>query len=97
MTKTYLDLSILHLTSLTMRQLHTAKFDACQHLGWPAMTIAPYEYGVFISVPSQDAGMSNVPADLHDAIRHAQSEGAEVIRFDVDGCAVDSLTTHEWS
>jgi len=41
----YLDLSTAHLRRETMDTLSDATEGTCQARGWPAMTIAPYEYG----------------------------------------------------
>lgn len=92
MIETYLDLVTNHLSRDTMYLLEQGVITP----HWPAMTIAPYEFGAFISVPPKDADMSHVPPDLHDAIRHAQNEGATVIRFDADGAEAAELSLYDW-
>jgi hypothetical protein len=69
-------------------------------LGWPAMTVADYTYGWFITVP--DLGQEDIarqmqamPQDLQDVLTHAYTEGCHLIRFDTDGDAIHSLPYYE--
>lgn len=91
--KSYLDLSTGHLTKETMDNL---SYDTGRH-GWPAMSIASYAYGAFVTVPDfKEADCSNLPDDLRAVLRHAYDEGCELVRFDADGEERDDLPTFEW-
>lgn len=93
MTKIYLDLSTGHLTKVTMDSLSYGT----GRQGWPAMTIASYTYGVFVSVPdfgTQDC--SGLPADLVKVLRLAAELGCELVRFDADGDVHIFLPTFDW-
>ncbi len=90
MKKAYLDLSIDHLTTDTRVELHISTANERMARGWPALTIAPYGYGYFITVPDVMAPgvseqMYNLPPDLAFLLTHAASEECELIRFDTDG------------
>lgn len=86
MKKTYLDLSTGHLQQHTLDKL--TQIDG-KRQGWPAMTIATYREGVFVSVPDfnlvSSEQMRALPADLASMLLQAASEGAQLIRFDADG------------
>lgn len=90
MKKTYLDLSTGHLSRDTRNFLEKEHNSATRGaMGWPAMTIAAYEYGWFITVPDfklvSEAQMDSMPHDLGTCLLLASAEGAELLRFDADG------------
>ena len=90
MINTYLDLSTAHLTARTLEQLQKRQgADNTPALGWPALTIANYPAGVFVSVPCLDligiAQMQNLPSDLSEVLRYAYRRGCYLVRFDADG------------
>lgn len=99
MIHTYLDLSTAHITKDTADALDMVGNDGIV-LGWPAMTIAPYEYGTFVTVPPlmpDDPGYHDrLPPDLRLVLDHARALGAYVVRFDADGDTVAELPTHDW-
>lgn len=88
----YLDLSTGHLTRATMELLEDQ--DASRNCGWPAMTIAPYEHGAFITVPSdaEPEQWDALPADMREVLSFASNLGIAVLRFDSDGDEIDSLS-----
>lgn len=93
----YIDLSTGHLTVATRSMLD--RFDASDRMavGWPAMTIAGYEYGWFISVPAFDLPdiaeqCKALPKDLSDVLSYAYRHGAQLVRFDADGWTYDLPT-----
>ena len=75
----YLDLSTGHLTQTTVQELKCDIFSG--------ITVANYDYGVFVSVPgtSGDIDGLTVPEELKSVLRFARSEGCDVVRFDADG------------
>ena len=75
---TYLDLSTGHLTAATRDKL-----DYTPHPEWPAMSIASYEFGWFLTVPVEDLHL--LPDDLCVVMRLAKDLGIAVVRFDADG------------
>jgi hypothetical protein len=92
----YLDLSTGHLTRTTQ---HLLAMNT-KTLGWPAMTIADYTYGWFVTVPAFDdpeilAQRCALPDDLQDVLTHAYTEGCQLIRFDADGDQLDDLPYYE--
>lgn len=100
----YLDLSTGHLTQETMDKLAVGRIA---HLsGWPAMTIATYDHGAFVTVPSdaEQEQWDALPADLRAVFDYAiaQFTGApgqqviQVLRFDSDGDQIDGLEYHDW-
>ena len=95
----YLDVSTGHLSVATRNMLE--RFDASDRMsvGWPAMTIAAYPHGWFVTVPP--FGVPDIaeqckalPQDLYDVLCHAYKGGAELVRFDTDGEQID-LPTYE--
>lgn len=86
----YLDLATNHVSEETMRSL-----DGQQCSG---ITIAPYEYGAFVSVPSDIAAINKLECqeDLKVVLRYARSEGCNVVRFDQDAEAVTGLPRFNW-
>ncbi len=88
----YLDCSTTHITEETMRLL-----DRGQESGL-RIAVAPYEYGVFVTVPddaeSQQEG--DMPKDLVEVLKFARQRGCYVVRFDSDGCDYDELPRFEW-
>jgi hypothetical protein len=98
---TYLDLSTGHLSRVTMDALERIDADhnvRSGNYGWPAMTVAAYEHGCFVTVPTdaEQEQWDALPTDLLSAITHARKLGAAVIRFDSDGETIDGLLVHDW-
>lgn len=96
MLHTYLDLSTSHVTERTEQQLPQAA--AGFRIGWPALTIAPYAHGYFITVPDPLPGtdLSALPEDLAQVLAYARGLGAAVVRLDADGETTDQLPTYDW-
>jgi hypothetical protein len=86
----YLDLATCHLTEETMQGLDNG--SCC------GITIANYEYGVFVSVPGEVSVIDalDCPADLRVALRYARAEGCDVIRFDSDAEIDPALQHFDW-
>jgi hypothetical protein len=102
----YLDLSTAHLTPGTRERLNFYGDDPGRSVdglrlrlansGWPAMSIAPYEHGWFVTVPDKkEQDLSGLPEDLAAVMHYAQVAGAYVVRFDSDGHTVDDLSVYE--
>lgn len=102
MKLTYLDLSTGHLSKQTMELLERAGDRtqvATETAKWPAMTIAAYAHGMFVTVPDPDvsyAQYGEMPSDLADVVHHAQVNGINLLRFDSDGDWIKGLPTFEW-
>jgi len=102
MLLTYLDLATSHLTIETVITLRdfadptTKRASALSAAKWPAMTIADYDDGLMISVPSTSVDMSAVPVDLCAVLAFAQVQNATLIRFDSAGPEVGELQTYDW-
>jgi hypothetical protein len=92
----YLDVSTSHVTRDTMQLLSWGTLP----LGMPAMTVASYEYGAFVSVPEELALASPegqaLPADLLEVLQAARTLGCDVVRLDADGAQMDALPTYLW-
>lgn len=86
----YLDLATGHVSESTMDWLNKAPCVS------PAMTIAPYEYGAFVSVPDAPLEHADLPEDLRDVLSFARDNGCVVVRLDADGDAVDGLPWFDW-
>lgn len=91
----YLDCTTNHLTKETMELLEQGE-DANL-----VATVAPYKYGVFVSVPSFDdpdeKHHETWPEDLIRVLRFADSLGCIVVRFDADAQAFpDDLPVYNW-
>lgn len=95
---TYIDMSTSHVSAGTMLLLE----HGIKPVGWPAMTIAPYEYGVFVTVPPRpddDEGEEawlDLPSDLAAVLLFARAQDAYVVRLDADGDQVDGLDVFDW-
>lgn len=76
---TYLDCSTRHISRATLDKL-----SAGENYG-AAMTVAPYDYGVFVSVPTEDDDIENLPEDLAAVLRFTRLRGCLIVRFDADG------------
>ena len=86
----YLDLSSGHVSEETMDWLSEAT-PARSHC--TGITIAPYEYGVFVGVPDDVGNIKDLECadDLKAVLRYARQTGCDVIRFDRDGDTVADL------
>lgn len=83
----YLDVSTSHLSEETRFWL-----DEGSH-GEP-ITVAPYEYGAFVSVPPfNEEGYEppDLPEDLMTVLRYAAERGCVIVRFDADGYTYSDL------
>lgn len=100
MTKVYLDLVTNHLTRWTMNSLELLSSSDRNECGWPAMTVAPYDYGVFVTVPDfdhvLDTALVEVPDDLLQVLEFAASKGCELVRFDASSDQIEDLPVYEW-
>ncbi len=104
MIVTCLELSTSHLDKDTMRRLETSTSQERLASGWPAMSVANYEYGVFLTVPdlanawvvTQLGVLGEQYPNLADALTLAQSLGVTLIRFDADAPTNDNLSTFDW-
>lgn len=86
----YLDISTGYVSRNTMELL-----ESCRPCG---MTVAPYEFGAFVSVPplEQLIEESDAPDDLKMVLTFARKHGCDVVRLDSDGGLVDGLPYFEW-
>lgn len=101
MIYTYLDLSTGHLSAGTSAMLDGLaelphSHGAVAALDWPAMTIASYPYGYFVTVPPLNmpdvrSQAENLPADLRACLEHAHTQGIHLLRFDAEGDALHCL------
>lgn len=98
MIYTYLELSTGHLTRETLDALEAANDKPAWMVreDWPAMTIANYAYGVFITVPNLSdidvAGqVKTLPYELAGCLAHAHAKGIHLLRFDSEGDEIDGL------
>ncbi len=87
----YLDLSTAHVSRATMDWLNGPRAGS-------GLTIAPYEYGAFVSVPGNQGLVADTecPEDLKTVLEYARENGCDVVRFDADGRTVDGLPQHDW-
>jgi hypothetical protein len=85
----YFDCSTAHLTRETM-----ALIEGVRATSWP-IAIAPYDTGVFISVPPKELE-GDIPDDLRQVQRHARQLGCLVIRFDADADIHGELASYDW-
>ena len=62
------------------------------------ITVANYDYGVFVSVPgtSVDIDELTAPEDLKHVLRFAREAGCDVVRFDTDGDTEAALPSFDW-
>jgi len=100
MINTYIDISTGHLKQRTMNLLSSMDTTARYKAGWPAMTVAPYDHGAFVTVPPLEelevfAQMHALPTDLAAVLSLAFSRGATLVRFDADGDLIN-LPHYEW-
>lgn len=98
MIATYLDLSTSHVSRKTMELLETMTSRDRLGSGWPAMTVANYEYGCFITVPGTDAdeSMQALPDDLCTLLTHARRLAVSLVRLDADGDVTYQLPIYDW-
>lgn len=96
MIHSYLDVSTEHITRGTMAKLESGS----SHLyGWPAMSIANYEYGCFVTVPldTEPEQWEALPPDLAKVLDYARKLGAILVRFDAEGEPAHKLPTYDWN
>lgn len=99
---TAMELSTANLTRSTMGMLDSIlqenRADKLCEWDWPAMTIAPYDFGCFVTVPAQYQinPSAEVPEDLHNILTYASRLGVNLIRFDKDAEADENLPTYDW-
>lgn len=90
----YLDLSTGHISQ-----------ETCN--GWlkedpQNLVIAEYEWGYFVSVPSDTADTplevlaQDMPEDLAKVLEYARANGCTIVRFDGAGYEMDELPTYDW-
>ncbi|HDR9174327.1 hypothetical protein [Burkholderia vietnamiensis] len=86
----YLDVSTGHVTAETMDWFDDGKCSA--------LTVAPYTYGAFVSVPFAASDIDDVecPEDLKTVLKFARNLGCDVIRFDADADTLVELPRYTW-
>lgn len=91
----YLDLSTGHIPEATMEWLSEAVPTRSHCDG---LTIAPYEYGAFVSVPGESETIEglNCPEDLKVVLRHARGLDCDVVRLDVAAEQLAELQHFDW-
>lgn len=100
MKRNYLDLSTAHLSPATRTDLKVGSVLRC--------TVAPYEYGYFVSVPPNQEGIAAIelrdvdndmllprPDDLIGVLRYARKHGCSIVRFDTDADKIEELPVFE--
>lgn len=90
----YLDCSTGHITKQTMELLEKG-----EESGLSFMSVAPYKYGAFVTVPDDTADparVSAMPNDLAVVLALAHGRGCQVVRFDSDGATYDELPSFNW-
>jgi hypothetical protein len=90
----YLDCSTGHLSKQTMELL-----DQGEESGLSFMSVAPYKYGAFVTVPGDIDDAEDVramPNDLAEVLAFAHGRGCQVVRFDSDGATYDELPSFNW-
>lgn len=60
------------------------------------MTVAAYDYGVFVSVPIDEDKDQQLPEDLEAVLAYARSRSCIVVRFDKDADVVEGLQNYDW-
>ena len=104
MIATYLDLSTGHLTVDTRNLLEQLADTCCNGPGWPALTIASYPHGFFVTVPAdaEQEQWDALPADLRGVFDHAiamykgePGTMIQLLRFDSDADEHGDLPTYD--
>lgn len=100
MIVTCLEITTAHLRFESMRVLTELSAEQRMGNGWPAMTVANYQHGVFVTVPEKNADtidqLENLPDDLGDVLDHARSHGVTLVRFDSDAPQLADLPYYDW-
>jgi len=93
---TYLDICTSHVSMETMEWLGKATPG---QLTCPGITVAPYKYGVFVSVPGESANIMKLKCadDLKAVLLFGRTKGCDVVRFDADAPSITELPVFEWS
>lgn len=90
----YLDCSTGHITRETMKMLEAGDNQRLWN------TVAPYEYGAFVGVPSFEGAsedqFASFPKDLMEVLKFAAQRDCQIVRFDADGFDHDELPRYEW-
>jgi hypothetical protein len=61
------------------------------------MTVAAYDYGVFVSVPPDDEDEEKqLPEDLEVVLAYARKKNCIVVRFDRDADVVEGIPNYDW-
>lgn len=93
----YLDICTCYVTPAALDLL--IMLDCRQRLarGWPAMTVAEYDYGVFLTVPNEltESQAAAMPASLVELLETARRHGAELVRLDSSGDAWPDLPEYD--
>lgn len=89
-TYQYLDLSTGHLSEETMDWINEASPNRSHCSG---LSIAPYEYGAFVSVPGEGDSIDDLECseDLKEVLRFAMGQGCDVVRLDADAGYLSEL------
>ncbi len=91
LTRAYLDVSMLHIQPRTSGVLDVAAGTNKLNL-----MVAAYEYGFFVSVPSEPEYSGKVPQDIRKVLDFARQQGADVVRLDRDGDEYAELDRYDW-
>lgn len=80
----YLDLALPHVSQETREWFDDATPARTHCTG---ISVAPYEYGVFVSVPAEPGDIDDLecPKDLKAVLRYARRLDCHVVRLDQDG------------
>lgn len=60
------------------------------------MTVAAYDYGVFVSVPVSVDEYRRLPEDLETVLAYARNRNCVVVRFDKDADVLAELPNYNW-
>lgn len=86
----YLDISNGNLSKETYDWLSNVSGESI------GMTVAKYDYGVFINVPTEKEVSNNLPDDLEVVLEYARSKNCILVRFDKDADFVESIKNYNW-
>lgn len=90
-----LDLSSGHVSGATMHWLSEATPVGSHCAG---VSVAPYEYGVFVSVPGDpvDILCLDCPLDLKQVLEFARGCRCDIVRLDSDAVRLAALPYFDW-
>ena len=98
----YLDISPVHISESTSVLLEKAAEGNTLDCKWPAMTIAGYAYGFFITIPADMTSTENVellknmPPDIVEVLKYTNTNEHTLVRLDADGEPIEDLPSYHW-